>query len=52
MLAALSLAMNALMSAPAEKNFFEALRTITTLTPASDAAASTAPPNSSMKSLS
>ena len=52
MLAAVSLAMNALMSAPAEKNFFEALRTITTFTPSSAAAASTAAPSSSMKSLS
>ena len=52
MLPAVSLARNALMSAPAEKNFFEALRTITTLTASSPAAASTAAPISSMKALS
>ncbi len=40
------------MSAPAQKNFFEALRTITTFTAASAAAASTAAPISSMKSKS
>ena len=52
MLPAVSLARNALMSAPAQKNFFEALRTITTFTAASAAAASTAAPISSMKSKS
>jgi hypothetical protein len=52
MLAAVSLAMNALMSAPAEKNFFDAERTITTFTASSPAAASTAEPSSSMYSLS
>ena len=40
------------MSAPAQKNFFDALRTITTLTASSAAAASTAAPISSMKSKS
>ena len=40
------------MSAPAQKNFFDAQRTITTLTASSAAAASTAAPISSMKSKS
>ena len=51
-LPAVSLARNALMSAPAQKNRLEAERTITAFTESSDAAASTAAPNSSMKALS
>ncbi len=40
------------MSAPAQKNFFEADRTITALTEASAAASSTAVENSSMNARS
>ena len=51
MLSSVVLAANALMSAPAEKNFFEADRTMIALVE-SAAAESTATLNSSMNSLS